>query len=108
LWVPVFTVAGPTKFISPVFSLSPPLLLCLSLSPLGYYRYDLPLPEVVAATFFFFLVCSKGNPVKRGPVEQSRERSGSERKGKKKEEKKERRERERLNDVLFYFCSIFL
>ena len=37
LWIPVFTVAGPTKFISPVFSLSPPLLLCLSLSPLGHY-----------------------------------------------------------------------
>ena len=45
LWVLVFTVAGPTKFISPVFSLSPPLLLCLSLSPLGYYRAQTPLPS---------------------------------------------------------------
>ena len=34
------TVAGPTLFFSLVFSLSlsPPLLLCLSLSPLGHYR----------------------------------------------------------------------
>jgi hypothetical protein len=32
------TIVGPTLFFSPVFSLSPPLLLCLSLSPLGHYR----------------------------------------------------------------------
>ncbi len=49
LWVPVFTVAGPTLFFSPVFSLSPPLLLCLSLSPLGHYRYGLPLPDYLSS-----------------------------------------------------------
>jgi hypothetical protein len=99
LWVPFFTVAGPTKFISPVFSLSPPLLLCLSLSPLGHYRYGL-LPRLSLFINLAQIHCplkptsfkpkprSSNSKPKKREEQESRERSRSERKGKKKEEKK--------------------